>query len=266
MSRRHPKEVHDFIRANVKGATTKELARLTAEKFGIDFTCSAMKSYKANYGLKSGTPCGNKAGEGSAVFPLAITQYIQANYEGVGPKEMAQHLNDMFGTQYKAPQLKGWYANHGISSGLDGRFQKGCISHNKGQKGLRIPGSEKGWYQKGSTPYNKQPIGTVLKKSDGYLWRKLGEGARDWRQEHRLIWEEANGEIPEGGLLVFLDRDKENCTLENLALVNHQENLELNRKKLRSASADFTQSGILVARLNVATRKRGRRGGQSCQK
>lgn len=257
MSRRYPNEVHDFIRANVQGTTTKELARLTGETFGIEFTSSAMKSYKQNHGLKSGTPCGNKTGGGSGVFPLSIAQYIAENYIGVGPKEMTWRLNTVFGTSYEPTQLKGYYANHKLNSGTDGRFKKGCTPLNKGVKGVCYAGSEKGWFQKGYQPHNKQPIGTVLLKTDGYLWRKLGEGARDWKQEHRIIWEEINGVIPEGSVLTFLDGNRENCVLSNLALITIEENLEINRKRLRFSCADLTESGILLARLNVKIRKRG---------
>lgn len=52
--KRYPKEIKAFIAENVKGMTAKALAKLVNDKFGTDFTESKMKSYKANYKLKSG--------------------------------------------------------------------------------------------------------------------------------------------------------------------------------------------------------------------
>lgn len=38
MANRYPPEVHDFIAANVKGLTCKELAELTNKEMGTSFT------------------------------------------------------------------------------------------------------------------------------------------------------------------------------------------------------------------------------------
>ena len=46
MARRYPREVHEFIAANVVGRTTRELVSLVNARFNLDFTESVMKSYK----------------------------------------------------------------------------------------------------------------------------------------------------------------------------------------------------------------------------
>ena len=79
MARRYPREVHEFIAANVVGRTTRELVSLVNARFNLDFTESAMKSYKTNHHLKSGTLGGLPAGHASDVFPQAIAGYIRAN-------------------------------------------------------------------------------------------------------------------------------------------------------------------------------------------
>lgn len=256
MARRYPKEVHEFIAANVKGRTAKELAELVNERFGLEFTASSMRSYKTNHKLKSGTPCGLPKGHASEVFPQPVIDYIRANYKGVGNKEMAERLNAVFGTNYTTKQLNGYYKNHGLNSGLTGRFEKGHVSHNKGKKGFHPAGSEKGWFSKGHTPANKLPIGTVLMKSDGYLWRKLGEGSRDWKQEHRLIWEAAHGPVPRGHILIFLDGDRTNCVLENLAMISLAENAQMNTRKLRSNVPEYTEVGIRIAKIHNTVKGR----------
>ena len=262
MSRRFPKEVHDFIRANVDGCTTQDLAAMVNEHFGEQlFTPATMKNYKANNKLRSGTPCGLPKGHPSDVFPQPVADYIRSNYIGVGNQELADRVNTAFGTTYTRKQICAYKKNHGLTSGLTGRFEKGCVSHNKGKKGQCAAGSEKGWFAGGHTPHNKLPVGTVLTKTDGYLWRKIGEGSRDWRQEHRLVWEAANGPVPKGHVLIFKDNDKMNCALDNLALISLAENAQMNTRKLRSTVPEHTETGILMAKIHNAVRqRRGHRG------
>ena len=90
MARRFPKEVHDFIAANVAGRTAKDLAALVNAHFGEAlFTESSMHAYKTNHKLRSGTPCGNPKGTPSKAFPQHVVKYILENYHGCGPTEMA---------------------------------------------------------------------------------------------------------------------------------------------------------------------------------
>ena len=255
MSQRFPPEVHTFIRENVAGRTAEELAAMTNATFGTNFTKSTMKSYKQNHRLKSGTPGGIPKGSYTDVYPEHIARYIAENHQGIGPKRMAQLVNETFGTSYSQGQLKGYYANHDLNSGLTGRFEKGHTPPNKGRKGYCAPGAEKGHFKAGHTPYNKTPIGTVRIKSDGYLWQKVGEGSRDWRQLSHILWERANGPIPEGCRLIYKDGDKLNCTLDNLALVTLGENAVMNNSGLRSEVPEHTETGILIAKIKIAAAK-----------
>ena len=186
MSQRFPPEVHQFIRENVVGRTAEELAAMTNAAFGTNFTKETMKNFKHNHKLKSGTPCGLPKGHPSKQFPDHVAEFIRANHKGTGHAQMAAMLKENFGLEYKPSQIKGFYGNHKLNSGLTGRFQKDHVPPNKGKKGFCAPGCEKSHFKKGHTPANKLPIGTILTKSDGYVWKKIGEGARDWRQLHIL--------------------------------------------------------------------------------
>lgn len=250
MARRYKQEVHDFIKANVEGTATRELCRLLKEATGVEMSESAMKSYKSNHNLKSGTPSGLPKGHPSKQFPREIADYIRNNYKGVGNKEMAERLNKKFGTNYTAKQLNTFYKNHGLNCGLTGRFEPGHIPANKGKHMPTRGRMAETQFKKGHTPHNKLPIGSIIKKSDGYMWKKIGEGARDWKQMHVIVWEEAHGPRPEGYLITFKDGDTTNYKLENLALVSMAESLEMTRKGLRSDNPSITETGVLVARLN----------------
>ena len=260
MSRRYPKEVHDFIRANVEGRTTKELAELVNAAFGLDFTPASMKSYKANHHLKSGTPSGTPKDAPSALFPAPVADFIRQHHQGVGNEDLTDMVNQEFGAAYTVAQIRSYRKNHKLPSGVDCKFQKGHVSPNKGKKGVCAPGSEKGWFQKGHDPHNTVPVGTILTKSDGYLWKKIddkpGIWRQNWRQLHILTWEEHNGPLPEGYRLIFKDGDRTNCSIENLAMVTLAENAVLTNCHLRFDDPEFTETGILIAKIQIAAGKR----------
>lgn len=259
MSQRFPPEVHAFIREHVVGATPAELADLTNAACGTNFTPDTMRAYKKNHRLKSGLPRAPKKGAPTKVFPTEIVEFIRANYRGVGPTEMAQRLNDKFGTNYAPMQIKGYYGNHKLNSGVTRQYEKGHVSHNKGKKGLRYAGSEKGWFQNGHEPHNTDPVGTVCKKTDGYLWMKLddkpGAKIKNWKQLHIVVWEEANGPVPDGHFVIFKDGNIENVKLENLMLVSRAENAVMNRWGLRFTTAEATEAGVTIARIKLASAK-----------
>ena len=266
MSQRYPGEVHDFIRNNVAGRTAAELADMTNAVFGTNFTPATMKCYKANHKLNSGTPGGIPKDRPTKLFPAEVTTYIQEHHKGTGPAEMARQLKEVFGRDYTVKQIKAYYGNHHLNSGLTGRFEKGNVPYNKGRKGYAAPGSEKGWFQKGSQPWDTLPVGTIIDKyGDGYLWKKIddkpGCERQNWKQLHLLVWEEANGPVPEGHLVIFKDKNKRNYALENLALVSMAENAVMNKNGLRFENAAHTETGILIAKIKIAASKRKKRKG-----
>ena len=98
------------------------------------------------------------------------------------------------------------------------------------------------------------PVGTEVKKADGFLYVKVsdikkGHSKENWKQKHRLIWEKEYGPIPKGHKLVFADSDKTNIVLDNLLLVTNSEMLILNRNKLIYTDKSLTETGLLLAKI-----------------
>lgn len=255
----YPDGLIDFIRENINGKSTKEMSDLVNENFDYDMTPGKMKSLKANYKLKSGTKRGIPAGSATKTFPKHIKDFIEANYIGSGPYKMAEILNQEFGTSYTKYQIKGFYGNHNLNSGLDGRFKKGQIPTNNYKKGEYSPGCEKGWFKKGDLPKNHKPVGSE-RVSDGYLLVKTSE-PDVWTPKHKIIWTEANGPVPEGHNILFKDGDQNNIVLYNLALVSDYELLILNRKKLIDSNSDVTEVGLTIAKIFSAINKKKKKKG-----
>lgn len=254
---RYSQEVKEFVAANVAGRTTKELVELTNAALGTTFTEDKMKCFKHNHKLKSGTPTGNPKGE-SKVFPETVQQFIRDQVKGKTNQELTDLINAKFGTQYLQSQIRAYKKNHKHPGGIDTKFKKGRVSHNAGRKGWCAPGCEKGWFKKGMDPLNIKPIGSERIDVYGYILVKIKD-PNIWEFKHRLVWESAHGKIPDGGIVTFLDGDKQNVDINNLALVTNNENLELNRSRLRSNIAAHTETGILIAKIRVARGKKVRK-------
>jgi hypothetical protein len=95
-----------------------------------------------------------------------------------------------------------------------------------------------------------------------------GPKEMQWQDKHRWVWEQANGKIPEGMDIIFLDNNRLNCTLENLAMVSKAERVQLSKLKLRSDNREITLAGIAVVKHLLATHnlledRMGRKGHKS---
>lgn len=255
--------MYEFVKTNVENHTNKELAKMANSKFGTQFTENSMKSYIGNHKLYRKSRGGYRIVY-SDVFPEEIAKYIQNHYKGIGPSEMAAVLNKKFGSSYTKEQLKAYYANHDLNSGITGYFPKGNIPANKGKKMSREQYEKCAatMFKKGSIPQNHMDVGEYTHTTDGYLIRKISEtGTQRERFEfvHRATWEKHHGPIPEGKIVTFLDGDKDNCDIDNLVLIDKDENLEMNRSKLRFRNAEATKTGLAIAKVKIAVnhRKKG---------
>lgn len=263
--KKYPDEVAKYISAHVAGSTTKQLTsdlnNIFASKYGLNFTEAKIKSYKNNHNLKSGTKCGTPKGF-SMVYPDGMEDFIRSIAKGKTAKELAEAVNEKFGSgTITVKKMRAYKKNHNIVSGLDCRFQPGHEPANKG-KTMSPEQYEKckgTMFKKGQVPPNHMEVGEYTHTTDGYLIRKVKETGSQWERfefVHRATWEEHNGSVPEGKMVSFLDGDKDNCSIENLFLVDNETNLEMNRKKLRFENPELTDVGKRMAELSVAIRKK----------
>lgn len=114
------------------------------------------------------------------------------------------------------------------------RYSKGHKPANKGKKQKEymtpeaIERTKKTRFKKGSIPLNHKPVGSErICSKDGYLLVKIKE-PDVWELKHRVIWERANGEIPESHAVVFKDGNIKNIKLENLELISREELMRRN--------------------------------------
>lgn len=192
--------------------------------------------------------------------------FIKSYAPGRSYKETQEAFKKEFGWELRYEQLKGVIARHKIITGRDGRFKKRCVPYNKGEKMSDEIYSKcyPTMFKEGHKPHNTDPIGTEKMLADGYIWVKIDDKPKvkkqvNWKQKHKLIWEEANGPLPEGYVLTFLDGDHTNCELSNLAMIKRGENATMNRMRLYSSNKELTKTGIAIAKLvNAKNQKKSR--------
>lgn len=198
-------------------------------------------------------------------------EFVRTNAEGNGPKIMAELVNAKFGTTITRAQMKGFYHNHKIRSGVTGWFEKGHTPYTKGKTWDEYMSKEAQersratTYKDGNVPPNLATIGEIRTTSDGYKIIKTSEEGTQrerWTFLHRYLWEQENGPIPEGHVLTFKDGDKEHCELSNLMLISKSEHQYLNKTHAREYGPEVVDARVYVHRIRDKTRKRGERNEQ----
>ncbi|MFX1675169.1 HNH endonuclease signature motif containing protein [Paraburkholderia sp. A2WS-5] len=144
------------------------------------------------------------------------------------------------------------------------QFKTGHTTWNKGTKGVcgTHPNSRRTQFKKGSmsgaAQHNYVPVGSYRLSKDGYLEQKVTDDhpvpARRWVGVHRLVWEAANGPVPDGHVVCFLPGRRsaavEKITLDALELVHRAELARRNHPRSRNP-----ELGRLVQLKGAITRQ-----------
>jgi hypothetical protein len=185
-------------------------------------------------------------------------EYIAANIQGCPFKDLADMFNKKFNTNLKVSSMSLLADRYGLHNGRDTRlnkgyeptqFKKGHVPYNKGKKGVSYEGMKFTQFKKGNKPHNWVPVGSERVTKDGYIQVKSQEGCfqKNWKGKHILVWEAANGPVPEGHAVIFGDGDKRNFSLNNLILVSRAQLVRLNQKNLIQEDAELTRTGVIIA-------------------
>lgn len=116
------------------------------------------------------------------------------------------------------------------------RFQSGHTTWNKGMKGWKAGGrSAETRFTKGTVNGRAaqllQPLGAERITKDGIRQRKVrddGPPQRRWKSVHSIMWEERNGPIPQGHIVVFRDGNPAHIEHENFELITRAELMRRN--------------------------------------
>lgn len=260
-------EMHQYICDIAKGRLCSEIADMFNEKFGTNVSAKTIKSYKSNHKIRSGryNIDYSKKTYYNQLLNTEQTEFLKSIYLGISNRECTRLMNEKFGLSLTCTQIKGQKRRLKLDSGLDGRFKKGCKPNDHCFKKGERNGIETE-YKKGHVPMNWCPVGTERVKADGYLYVKISDvrGVKyahliNWKQKHVIVWEDTYGPVPEDSCLIFLDGDKTNTDISNLACITKSQRLIMYKKKLMYHDPELTKAGINIAKLIDAANKKKKR-------
>lgn len=161
-------------------------------------------------------------------------EIIEKYYPKFGAEACSKIIRLKTGHQRTAESIRGYCTRTGTLRTETTRFKKGLTPYNKGVKmsdQIKQKVIEGGsLYKKGSIPLITKPVGTKSTRG-GYWYQKLEDGS--WRLLHHIVWEQFNGTIPDGFIVIFKDKDPNNTQLSNLECVSRKQSVKMNsnRKK-----------------------------------
>jgi hypothetical protein len=139
-----------------------------------------------------------------------------------------------------------------IEPSVANQFKPGHTPHNKGKQ-MDAEIYEKvapTMFKKGNKPHNTKPIGTINIRADktGRLYQYIKIKDSHWDLLQRHIWTKANGKIPRGCVINFIDGNYMNCDLSNLRLKTRGEMAIMN--SIQRYPAELQQVMRLKCKLN----------------
>lgn len=195
MAEKYPEEVKQYILDHYCTMPHRELVQGIQDLFGYPVSLQGMRCWASKHGISK--------------FP---------DYTKEQEQWLMNHADDYINSI-------GLTEAYNIYFGTDQTAERICSKLHR-----LMPDHAYGW--SGGKPQGEgssvtaKPIGSEVFKG-GYWWVKIAdnplpknytsaERMKNWRQKHRLIYEQAHGPVPDGYLVVFLNGDRNDFELDNL--------------------------------------------------
>lgn len=144
--------------------------------------------------------------------------YLREVAEGRSHKEITQLMSSKFNYGFNIKQIRNLLQRNGIKTGTTSGIEP-------------------------------KKADTVSYLNNGYVMIKAENGK--WKHKHRYVYEKHYGKIGEGNYIIFLDGDKTNFSIDNLAEVSKRQLLYINRNNLKYDDAELSKAGMEVANLMI---------------
>lgn len=204
-----------------------------------------------------------------------VASFIRENCRGTGHQQMADMIAERFGVHMTKGQIKAYYANHKLSSGLTGYFEKGQEAFNKGKTWdeFMSPDAQRRCmatsYKKSHVPDSHRNVGDTRVNADGYRYIKVGE-PNHWMAYHKYVYKREKGEIPDGYILTFIDGNPLNCDIDNLGLETRPQSVRKNQSHIRGYDRQSFDAANMIADIMNAKsalkrrrKSKGKKDGQN---
>lgn len=254
MVRLTPEQVA-WVQATYREHTLVETTARFNARYGHNYQPSSLKAGFPFYGIRSGRYATMQQDHPRAWKPEHIA-WLRAHRADLLITELTDAFNAHFGQTRTKDQVNATLDRFNILSPRTGNFRKGQTPWNKGgaPRQATLPQA----FKSGGPLLHASPIGTRVKTHG--IWRvkvsdSPGPGLSrfGWIEEHRQIWEAANGPQPTGTVIVFIDGDHEHLALDNLALLSRGELARLNQLGWRHLSDPAARRAMIAQCRLLAT-------------
>lgn len=220
----------NFLKKNAPGKYWKDIAQLFNERFKTDYSPKQIYLVCRYHGIKNGM---GKDCRHQVKYTQEIINYIRDIAPGLSPFSVTLYVNRQFNTNFKEQYIKRAMWLNGIRTGA----KRGCPPR-------RLCGNE---FIAGRG---------FIKIKVGEITGKNGEIKNVYKQKHILLWEQAHGQVPKGHNVIFLDGNKNNFEIDNLALASIVETRLLHQYGLISNDKNITSTGLAIVRHKLAINKK----------
>lgn len=137
--------------------------------------------------------------------------WLRENISRYSWKDIQPAFNQHFGTCLTQPSIEHACLRHGITHGR--KDEQGFVPNKHNSYSI------------------SRTVGTERTDSRGRVFIKVKNDAcnfrENWVQKDRYIWEQQHGKLTSGDLLIHLNQDKSDCSIDNLYKVDRRINAML---------------------------------------
>lgn len=170
-------------------------------------------------------------------FKQLTKEHVQflKSYDGVPRKDILRKFNEKYSENIPYTTMVQWLQKLGVTA-PDSHFSKGHSPWNKGMdvEVYRAHFTDEQWEETIgrvlNAPHHRNKVGDIKYIKDRHdnlqpwIVVRTGKGLTTYqkiKQLDRYIWEKEYGEIPEGYILIHLNHDPLDCSIENLAIIKN---------------------------------------------
>lgn len=177
--------------------------------------------------------------------------------------EIADEFEKRFGIRLGSKQVQSYIKNHKLHTGRNGRFEKGHVPANKGQK-VSAETYEKisrTFFKKGhGNDKRRRTVGSERVDPDGYIRIKVAE-PNEWMLKSWYVWQQHHGAMPPDHYIIYKDNDPSNCDISNLMMISKRDAHIMMIKNLHHYTGDEKEVAVNIAKLiraRIDAQKRSR--------
>lgn len=182
-------------------------------------------------------------------------QFLKVEYARLPLVQLAEKFNQRFKTDLTPKRIKSTLERRGITSGRCPQFRQGNVPWNTGKKGSQ--GANATSWKRGNLPHNHRPLWSERINRDGCIEISVPEPnpytgfPTRFKLKHIWLWEQQNGPVPEGMVIVFRDGNNRNFDPANLLAVTRQELIAMNMHGYKSQPEELKPTILALSRLEA---------------